>query len=170
MALFEKSVSGSVIFPIIDIVSVKRDGTYLLACLLRKALILAVQGLIMLSEGETYCLALLTANVNTLPLSLRGIRAGLEEERHVRLSSHLGLKDLAMVFHALDVLGRWLLLHGSVDVLVTEHHVGHRLRVWTDGGDGYHELASRRETVLRSKVRRRTVVARCVGGRVAFNL
>lgn len=34
------------------------EQTYLLTCLLRKALILAEQGLMMLSEGETYCFAL----------------------------------------------------------------------------------------------------------------
>lgn len=44
--------------------------TYLLACLFRKALILAVQGLMMLSDGETYCLVLLTATVSMLVLLL----------------------------------------------------------------------------------------------------
>uniref|UniRef100_A0A1Y1KH25 Uncharacterized protein n=1 Tax=Photinus pyralis TaxID=7054 RepID=A0A1Y1KH25_PHOPY len=40
----------------------KRDlGLALLACLFRKALILAVQGLMMLSDGETYCLVVSAA-------------------------------------------------------------------------------------------------------------
>lgn len=47
-----------------------------------------------------------------------------ERDKNVRLSSHLGLKHLAVVLHALDVLGRLLLLHGSVDVLVAEN-AGH---------------------------------------------
>lgn len=37
-----------------------------------------------------------------------------------RLISHLGLEHLAMVLHALNVLARLVLLHGSVDVPVTE--------------------------------------------------
>uniref|UniRef100_A0A1Y1KJH8 Uncharacterized protein n=1 Tax=Photinus pyralis TaxID=7054 RepID=A0A1Y1KJH8_PHOPY len=37
-----------------------------------------------------------------------------------RLSSHLGLEYLAVVFHALNVLVGVLLVHGGVDVLVTE--------------------------------------------------
>lgn len=45
-------------------------------------------------------------------------------KKNVRLSRHLGLEHLAMVFHALNVLDSVLLLHGGVDILVSED-LGH---------------------------------------------
>lgn len=45
---------------------------------------------------------------------------GGRRKKNVRLSSHLGLEYLAMVLHALNVLGGVLLVHDGVDVLVTE--------------------------------------------------
>lgn len=47
-----------------------QNVTYLLTCLLRRALILAEQGLMMLSEGETYCFAL---DAKSLLVGHRGI-------------------------------------------------------------------------------------------------
>lgn len=94
-----------------------RATTYLPTCLLRKAFNLAVQGLVMLSEGEMYCWALGGEDM-----------LGWEARKGLGLVGvlgvfHLGLQHLAMVLQALDVgLGcRVLGLgHGSIDVLVGE--------------------------------------------------
>lgn len=100
--------------------------TNLLACLLRRALILAVQGLMMLSEGEMYLLFLLqvlTVVVHDGDSQWGACRIDCGEGLHVRIFlGHLGLEDLAMVFHALDVLAKDLLVgHGGVGVLVGEN-------------------------------------------------
>lgn len=65
----------------------KRDfGLALLTCLFRRALILAEQGLMMLSDGETYCLVLIATRVLLVGNGKRGrpvmdgVGDGAEEE------------------------------------------------------------------------------------------
>lgn len=66
----------------------------------------------MLSEGETYWVVLSKVSGSHYK----------ENKCFVRLLlRHLGLEHLTMILHALDLLDRSLLLHGSVNVLVGEN-------------------------------------------------
>lgn len=98
--------------------------TYFPTCLLRKALSFAVQGLMMLSDGETYCFALVGRG-HGQRMRLYG-QCASSGPRDLPPQLHLGLQDLTMVLHAHDVLASVGLAvlcrdirrrHGEVDVL-----------------------------------------------------
>lgn len=76
-----------------------------MTCLLRSAESFAVQGLMMVSEGDTYCLTLYKKM-----LAKDGRRIVKRQRRvgDIRLLSNSGLEHLAMVLHALDVLAERL--------------------------------------------------------------
>lgn len=80
-------------------------STYLVTCLPRRAFSFAVQGLIMLSDGETYsrpCLVRRGASCQ-YPVGY-GENRGRGGECGLRLLLfHLGLQDLSVVLHALNL-------------------------------------------------------------------
>jgi hypothetical protein len=94
--------------------------TYLPTCLLRKALSLAVQGLMMLSEGETKVVFLKTVSSVSVGFLLTGSWMG-DGGNVLAALLHLGLEDLTMVLHAHDIglgicVGLGLRGHRDVDV------------------------------------------------------
>lgn len=79
----------------------------MVTCLLRNAESFAVQGLMMVSEGEMYCLTLYIQE----DVSKKMKRNKLKRKRRVSdipILSHSGLEHLAMVLHALHVLAERL--------------------------------------------------------------